>query len=269
MTSPRPLGHWTVQSRMSDLGRHASSIARLPDGVSNLNAVVQGLLLHSDWLAEYGVTSREGDASARRTLRVEDRLDDVFRQHQAPLYETRSTDKRSIGTCRDYALTLCSFLRAKGVPARVRCGFAAYFTREWEDHWVCEYWTAESEAWRLSDAQLDERVASKLGIAFDPADVPRHLFLTAGEAWTRCRREEIDASSLGHGDVTGPWFVKVNVLRDHLALNGRETSDWDRWREAPEEARVVSGHEIALLDDLSARPEQPLVDISPDWLERR
>nr|WP_246715041.1 hypothetical protein [Rhizobium sp. BK196] len=33
---------------------------------------------------------------------------------------------------------LCAFLRNKGIPARVRCGFASYFSAEWEHHWLCE-----------------------------------------------------------------------------------------------------------------------------------
>jgi hypothetical protein len=28
---------------------------------------------------------------------------------------------------------------------------------------------------------------------------------------------------------------------------------------------VVGEHEVALLDDLAARPEQQLVEIAPDW----
>ena len=55
------------------------------------------------------------------------------------------------------------------------------------------------------------------------------------------------------------------MLRDHLGLNGRETSGWDRWREAPR--RQVLDHELERLDDLAARPDQALVEITPDWLE--
>lgn len=73
-------------------------------------------------------------------------------------------------------------------------------------------------------------------------------------------------TAFGHGGATGLWFVKVNVLRDHLVLNGHETSPWDRWREAPEAQRLVREEELALLDDLAARPAQPLIDIAPDWL---
>jgi len=103
---------------------------------------------------------------------------------------------------------------------------------------------------------------------FDPADVPRQAFLTAGQAWLGCRGAGLDPNHCGHGEVTGEWFIKVNVIRDHYVVNARETSAWDDWRGAPKSKRVVGEHEVALLDDLAARPDQPLIELHPDWLER-
>jgi hypothetical protein len=57
----------------------------------------------------------------------------------------------------------------------------------------------------------------------------------------------------------------VNVVRDALATNNRETSSWDRWREAPPELRTVSNNEFAALDRLAGDPE--LIDVAPPWLE--
>ena len=135
------------------------------------------------------------------------------------------------------------------------------------DHWVCEYWDAKTKTWRLSDAQIDQMLRQRNRIEFDPADVPRGLFVSAGEAWLKCRRAEADPCAFGHGEVTGMWFVKVNVLRDHYVMNGRETSKWDRWREAPLLKRSISESELELLDDLAERPEQQLTEILPDWLD--
>jgi len=83
-----------------------------------------------------------------------------------------------------------------------------------------------------------------------------------------CRRAGADPGAFGHGSVAGWWFLKVNVLRDHYVLNARETSNWDRWREAPQHKRSIPDDEMELLDDLAVRPGQPLIDIAPDWLER-
>ncbi len=119
-------------------------------------------------------------------------------------------------------------------------GFAAYFGDGWEDHWVCEYWDSQETRWRLSDAQLDGVTAAARNVTFDPANVPRHEFLTAGEAWLHCRSRNDDPNRYGHGRTRGIWFMHVNVVRDVLATNDREASAWDRWREAPPAARAVT-----------------------------
>lgn len=93
----------------------------------------------------------------------------------------------------------------------------------------------------------------------------RPLRLASGEAWLKCRRAGADPASFGHGSETGWWFLKVNVLRDHYALNGHET--WDRWREAPQRTRSIPNSETELLDELAARPEQPLIEVPTGWLE--
>jgi hypothetical protein len=82
-----------------------------------------------------------------------------------------------------------------------------------------------------------------------------------------CRAGKSDPDHFGHGEVTGLWFVGVNVVRDHYVLNGREVSAWDHWRTASASMRVISQRGFALLDDLAACPERHLVAVDPDWLK--
>jgi hypothetical protein len=215
---------WTSQSAMSDLGRHAAAVAELPSGVGALNSVVQGIIIHSDWLGAYGVDQSRFDHVSRETLPIAERLALVLDGDARALVVRRAPAQRTVGTCRDFALMLCAFLRSKGIPARVRCGFANYLADGWEDHWVCEYWDQAAQRWCLSDAQLDEVLKEKRGITFDPSDAPRHSFMTAAQAWTACRAGECDPDRFGHGEIKGLWFVKVNVVRDHYAVNNKETS---------------------------------------------
>jgi len=163
---------WLAHSQMSDPGRHAGAIATLPAGIETLHQIIQGVLVHADWAREYGLDETTLDPTARKTLPIAERLDDVLKRDPRPLGVQRPADKRSTGTCRDFALALCSFLRCSGVPARVRCGFAAYFGGAWEDHWVCEYWDSETGTWRLSDAQIDHMLRQRNRIEFDSTDVP-------------------------------------------------------------------------------------------------
>jgi hypothetical protein len=256
---------WISHSAMSDTGRHADVVAKLPPDISALNGVVQGLIIHSDWLGAYGVHESQFDRVSRDTLPVAERLGLVMERDPRALSEQRPPALRSVGTCRDFALMLCGFLRSKGISARLRCGFANYLADGWEDHWVCEYWDIQTQSWRLSDAQLDKVLREKCKIAFNPADAPRHQFMTAGQAWTACRSGACDPERFGHGEVKGLWFARVNVVRDHYAINNREISAWDNWRAAPKSKRVTSDQDWPWLDSLAARPEQSIVDVGPDW----
>lgn len=263
--SMEDLDCWLSQTAFTHPGRHAGSIAALPADVASLNKIIQGVLVHSGWLKDYGLDTSRLGAAVRTTLPFAERLDDILARDPRSLDAERPPETRSIGTCRDYALMLCSILRTRGIPARMRCGFAAYFREGWEDHWVCEHWGNESRSWRLSDAQIDSLLERRNGIDFNPADMPREVFLTAGDAWMKCRRAQANADAFGHGEATGMWFIKVNVLRDHYVLNGRETSNWDRWREAPAAMRIVHNEELEMLDDLAVRPGRGLVEVTPEW----
>lgn len=256
---------WISQSAMSDVGRHTAALAELPSSVSALNGVVQGVIIHTDLLSAYGVDESRFDRISRETLPVAERLALILDNDARALTVRRAPARRTVGTCRDFALMLCAFLRSKRTPARVRCGFANYLGDGWEDHWVCEYWDEANQRWHLSDAQLDDVLKEKCRITFDPADTPRQSFMTAGQAWTACRAGEYDSDRFGHGETKGLWFVKVNVARDHYAVNDRETSAWDAWRAATKSRRVVFDQDHAWLDSISVCPEQPLAGISPDW----
>jgi hypothetical protein len=60
----------------------------------------------------------------------------------------------------------------------------------------------------------------------------------------------------------------MNVVRDALSVTNRETSAWDRWREAPSELRTVSPQELETLEKLARNPEQAFGEPVPPWLAR-
>lgn len=255
---------WLPHSPMTDPGPLSAWLAGLPPDAASLSRVIQGLIVHDAWLDAYDLDPTAIGPVSRATLPVGERLAALLAQDGRELDRARVPAARAIGTCRDFALMLCACLRTHGTAARVRCGFAAYFTETWEDHWVCEYWNSGENRWCLADAQLDTTIRAALGIAFDPMDVPRDLFLTAGEAWSRCRSGPDDPRRFGQGPVRGQWFMGVNVVRDSLAVNDRVTSAWDSWRGAPLEARTMSADAVSVLDRIARHPEDAAHG-SPDW----
>ena len=68
------LSRWLVHSPMTDPRSLAAVVEEgLPDGVTALSRVVQGLIVHCAWLDRYGDSSAFGVVS-RTTLPVEERL---------------------------------------------------------------------------------------------------------------------------------------------------------------------------------------------------
>jgi hypothetical protein len=113
-------------------------------------------------------------------------------------------------------------LRAKGIPARLRVGFGAYFNPPlFEDHWVCEYWSAQGGRWMLADPQFDEVWCSRLHVRHDVVDVPRDQFLVASDAWRSCRAGGTGPARFGIEltGLRGLWFVAGSLVREVAALN--------------------------------------------------
>lgn len=219
---------------MSNPREHAIIFSDLPDEIPALCKVVQGLLIHEGWAKAYGVSIPENRNLESSIRMVSKKLDRILELNSRPLIEPRPAEQRLFGICRDFALLLTTMLRQKGIPARVRFGFATYFFPPnvvgYGDHVITEYWHKQEQRWVLVDAQLDELQCKAVHISFDPCDVPRDVYLTADVAWQRCQNKEADPKNFGFlPGYTGLWYVKGHLARDTAALNKIEMLCWDYW----------------------------------------
>ncbi|HEX4725185.1 MAG TPA: transglutaminase-like domain-containing protein [Pseudonocardiaceae bacterium] len=167
----------------------------------------------------------------------------------APLTEEREPDRRVVGTCRHFAVLSCALLRHRGIAARARCGFAAYFQPgERVDHWVVEY--RDDGRWVRTDVEnIGKSVLSR------PEDLEPGLFLTGGEAWQAFRDGDVDANRFGvYGTENwGPAEIMGNAVRDLAALNKIETLPWDEWGRMTEAYAGKTGPDYEKLMDELAR----------------
>jgi hypothetical protein len=249
---------------MSDPGRHAALFDGLPRDIGALANTVQGLMIHQHIAPAYGVTLSRDQQAQPHVRPVERILDDIVTRDGQPLSAARAIDKRQAGVCRHFTLLHVAMLRTFGIPARARCGFAAYFERgKYIDHWVTEYWNQEKKSWALFDPQIDDRQRQLFGIEFNTSDVPRDQFVVAGDAWSLCRNGRIDPGACGILNMHGLWFVAGNLVRDIAALNNREMLPWDVWGAIPgqdgeldlaffDRLAIVSREPDARLDELGA-----------------
>lgn len=255
---PGLLAYYRTNGKATDPGRHADLYASLPSGIAALVKTVQGLVVDKDFVGLYGLAladrDRLGEVDARYLPTI---LEQLLAKDGRPLLQAREPAARFVGSCRDYALLLCSMFRHVGIPARIRFGFATYFSKNrdtYGDHCVCEYWDEGERRWRLVDANVDPVVKSKVGVTANELDLSRDEFLVASDAWRLARSGQADPDRFGVPSIgiQGLWFIRGSLLRDLAALNKVEVLPWDYWGLADRmPIDALPPEELPFLDDLA------------------
>jgi hypothetical protein len=235
-------------------------LAVLPSDVGKLAAIIQGLAVHQYMADAYGFEvpeKRKAESHIRATEKI---LDCIVALDDQLLSAARPVEKRVVGVCHHFALLLTAMLRAKGIPARYRCGFGAFFNPPYfEDHVLCEYWNEAQARWILVDPQLDAVWRRQLNFRFDPLDVPRDQFIVTTDAWRQCRGGEADPAKFGIfvGDLRGLWFIAASLIRDVAAFSKMEMLPWDCWGAMPHPGQQLDSGALAFFDRLAALTEAP------------
>ncbi len=245
-------------------GRH-TDVGELGFTVSSVGAavrIVQGLLVY-DLAAKdlYGVELPALQAAGVHERDARAVLDLVRTISPQPLDQPRPPGERAGGRCNTYTLLTVALLRAAGIPARSRCGFATYFVPGfYEDHWVAEYWDAECGEWTMVDAQLDETWQALIGMKRDiPVTVGPEQFVTGGHAWQAWRAGQLDAGRCGLTSIDehGSFWIAGNLRLDLAALNKVEMLPWDVWGLGWEPPTEPTPEMLAAFDEIAELTVEP------------
>ena len=246
------LTYFAQFGKITHPGPYAHLYAELTSDVPSLVRVVQGLMVHVFWGERYGLNLSEERKAEVQLRTMERRLARTLELDPGALTTPRPNEQKVVGNCRDFSVTLASMLQSKGIPARPRCGFGAYFLpNHYEDHWVCEYWNETEERWVLVDAQLDELQQDVLKTTFNTLDVPRDQFIVGGAAWKMCRSGQAHPDQFGIFDMHGMDFVKGDFVRDVAALNKVELLPWDCWGMILTDYNTLPPDDLSMLDRLA------------------
>lgn len=261
---PGLLTYYRMNGKASDPGRHVHLYAGLPLEVRALVRSVQGLIVDKDFVSLYGLApaahERPGEVDARYVTTILERL---VAKDGRPLLQARDPAAKFLGSCRDYALLLCSMLRHVGIASRIRFGFATYFSKNrdtYSDHCVCEYWDEGERRWLLVDANVDPVVKSRICVTANELDLSRDEFVVASDAWRLVRNGEADPDRFGVPSIgiKGLWFIRGSLMRDLAALNKVEVLPWDYWGLADRmPIDSLPYDEMPLLDDLATALASP------------
>jgi hypothetical protein len=226
---------WRAQSAVTKVGHPGKAIDELSSGLSDLREVSQRLVAHYMGNSDGSTGPITGERLKEVDLRYADAMFGRLLEIGSPkLSRDRPPEERLAGCCRDYAVLFVSMARRKGIPARVRVGYATYFEPGWNlDHVIAEVWHSEQKRWRLVEPEITNAVAARVG--FDPLDVPRDQFVTGPLAWIAARSGRIDperflvAPDLEIPYTRGWLSLRHHVVQDLAALNKAEMLVWDQW----------------------------------------
>lgn len=234
------LRFYTKHTRFTDPGEYANHLDALPTDMPALHTTLGGLMIHT-WKMQrrhpHLLSQRSGEIKIRHIRRS---LEALLVLDNCPLTIARDESHRLIVDCRHFAALLCAVLRQRGVSARSRWGFATYLeTTHYQNHCLCEYWSATEGRWVLEDPDLELH------------DVSPGQFISAGRAWQMCREDQDNGALFGFGrHPRGQGLAKVRgiLVSDFAALNGFEMLSDDWWGLHLKNNIDVTKADTALLD---------------------
>lgn len=221
---------YSTHSCITNPRKYRNLYEDLPDDISELCRILQNLILH------YADASNAGyEIPHHRYREMDDRfveviLSRIINLNKKSLIVKRAIDERVIGVCRDYAVLLCSILRHKKIPARLRSGFCPYFIPKFNLDSVCvEYWDRAKNKWCLVDARVGDYHVNKFKLDFDLTDLPLDKFIPAEDAWYACRKGLMKGNHFGSRHYRGLWYVRNRLLHELAFINKHEMLIWDLW----------------------------------------
>lgn len=226
------ISYYSLHSLNSNPGQYESLLRKLPDNTEELCNIIHDLIIHFNNTEDlYDFKPKLEEIREVNTRYMDQILKVILAKDPSPLYKKRKPRKRFFGSCRDFSLMLCSILRSKKIPSRLRCGFGSYLEsgRFW-DHWACEFWQKKESRWILVDPEIgkEEKQVYDVPADLDNTDLKREQFMVAGLVWERCMSKKADPNLFGpHNLGSGLPFIRGNLLLDFASLNKVELLPWD------------------------------------------
>jgi hypothetical protein len=221
----------------------------LPKSPQDLCAWVKTVLIHPAEVERYadrlpeGRTREDADFYA-----VHDMLRGLMTRNPQGLIAARKPEERLVLSCRFHALLLASVMKSRGIPARVRVGFAGYLAPESGkhfDHWITQIWNAHEDRWMFVDPDAQR---------FDFDD-----FELAGDVWLDSTHpgSSMDPQRYGFHIWWGLGYIMGNLCHDLYACLNQELIYWEGPELFHKDAERLSSEEKAFVEQLARLLKHP------------
>lgn len=221
------------------LGPYADFARSLPDDIEQLCVLQRMQTIHSSvFFTDKNIKNDANNIIGDMTKIPIDRFNNEEDIYQTALsifsellrrdenYSIKREARKKIHiVCRGNALMLTSTLKAKGIPARVRVGFAKYHYNDGkcDDQWNTEYYDIKQNRWIMVDSS---GIGGNTTIPNQILDVPKSKFFTAAEAWLGLRNNTISQNielvdAAGYTGLKATW---LQLMNDFNSLMNNEKS---------------------------------------------
>jgi len=273
------LNHYLQFSTFTNPGCYKKILQSLPDDIKEIGLLIRKQIIHK-------VTLKNGNTGSNTDLRYGNmnefpwwRLrceDDILPTASAMISELmrldnrgfvpdRATENKIIVTCRYISILMASILKSKGVPCRVRSGFASYFSglKGSHDHWINQYW--DGKEWITID--IDSCLEN---LGFDSFNIPKNKFDFAANTWLGIRKGKLNENNfINAGGFKGLMPVSWAIFYDFHSLMNNEII----YFHGPNYSRISEFgklkeddlKEIDELAELMLNPDENFDELKENW----
>ncbi|MFA6269652.1 MAG: transglutaminase-like domain-containing protein [Candidatus Paceibacterota bacterium] len=224
------LDHYSEFGTFTNPGFYKEFLQKLPDDIKELGNLISHQIIHR-------ITLKDGNTKANKDKRYGDMSDypwyrlrceddilttsvsmvaELLRLDSRGFLPDRKVENKIVVTCRYVAILMASILKSKGIPCRVRSGFAPYFYKKSADHWINQYWDKDKEKWVTFDADgfFDN---------FDQYNISEEKFDWAANTWLGIRNGQLEAENfVNAGGYNGLMPALWEVFYDFHSLMNNE-----------------------------------------------
>ena len=210
------LDFYKQYSSFTDPGKYKYLYKDLPESLPELCRLIKSQIIHPfAELPRYReLISKERSNEYNKYLTVESILEGLLLYDSSGLVSDRKPENRLVLICQQNAILLASVLKYRGIPARVRYGFAPYLILGFHtNHVICEVWNEKETRWMLVDPSADR------------IDFNREEFDFSNDVWLKMQKKEIDPEIYGmpgQDDFNGLPIMTTVICFDLASVLGNE-----------------------------------------------
>lgn len=207
-------------SKYTSPGEYAYLFENLPDSLQDLCELIKCQFIHPVDLGPYRhLIPKNRHNEDRKFTSAEKLLAALLALDTNGLTFERKPEKRLVVSCRYHSILLASILKSRGIPVRLRYGYAPYLAPGRGlhiSHVICEVWNEKEKRWMYVDP--DRKMV----------DFPKEEFETGGEAWLSFRAGKVkDPNKYGVPNTWGQIMILGSIYQDLLCVLGYEPLYWE------------------------------------------